>query len=64
MVSVLVLSAVDRGLEYRSTQANDYKIGICYHCRQRALIENVSSTSGILNSGIFKEDIDDYRQFL
>jgi hypothetical protein len=34
------------------------------HCRQRASIENVSSTSGILYSGILKEDTDDYRQFL
>jgi hypothetical protein len=27
-------------------------------------IENVSSTSGILSSGIFKEDLDDYPKFL
>jgi hypothetical protein len=29
MVSVLVSSAVDRGLEVRSGQIKDYKIGIC-----------------------------------
>ena len=29
MVSVLVLSAVDRGFEPRSGQTKDYKIGIC-----------------------------------
>jgi hypothetical protein len=37
---------------------------LVYHCRQRAPIENVSSTSGILSSGIFKEDTDDYPKFL
>ena len=29
MVSVLVLSVVDRGFEPRSGQSKDYKIGIC-----------------------------------
>ena len=29
MVSVLTLSAVDRGLEHRSVQTKDYKIGLC-----------------------------------
>ena len=29
MVSVFVLSAIDRGLERRSGLAKDYKIGIC-----------------------------------
>ena len=29
MVSVLTLSAVDRGFEPQSGQTNDYKIGIC-----------------------------------
>jgi len=30
MVSVLALSAVDRGFEFQSGQTKDYKIGICY----------------------------------
>ena len=29
MICVLALSAVDRGFETRSGQANDYNIGIC-----------------------------------
>ena len=29
MISVLALSAVDRGLEPRASQTKDYKIGIC-----------------------------------
>ena len=29
MVSVLALSAVDRGFESQSDQTKDYKIGIC-----------------------------------
>ena len=29
MLSLLVLSAVDRGFEPRSGQAGDYEIGIC-----------------------------------
>ena len=33
------------------------------HCRQRAPVENVSSTSGMLQSGILKEDRDDYPKF-
>ena len=34
------------------------------HCRQRAPIENVWSTSGIFKSGIFKADTDNYRKYL
>ena len=33
------------------------------HCSQRASVDNVSSTSGILLSGIFKEDTDHYSKF-
>jgi len=29
IVSILILSAVDRGLEAQSGQTKDYKIGIC-----------------------------------
>jgi hypothetical protein len=31
MVSVLALSAIDRGFKPWSGQTKDYKIGICYH---------------------------------
>ena len=34
------------------------------HCRQRAPIENVWSTSGIFISGIFKADTNNYREYL
>jgi hypothetical protein len=37
---------------------------LLYHCRQRAPIENVWSTSGIFQSGIFKADTDNYRKYL
>ena len=38
MVSVLALSAVDRGLEPRSGQTKDYKIGICcFYAKHAAL---------------------------
>ena len=38
MVSVLALSAVDRGFEPRSGQTKDYKIGICcFSAKQTAL---------------------------
>ena len=33
------------------------------HCRQRAPVENVSSTSGMLQSGLLKEDRDYYPKF-
>ena len=29
MVSVLVVGAIDRGLEHRSGETKDYRIGIC-----------------------------------
>ena len=38
MVSVLVLSAVDRGFEPRSDQTKDYKIGIsCFSAKHAVL---------------------------
>ena len=38
MVSVLALSAVDRGFEPWSGQTKDYKIGICcFHAKHAAL---------------------------
>jgi hypothetical protein len=33
------------------------------HCRQRAPVENVSSISGMLQSGLLKEDRDYYPKF-
>ena len=38
MVSVLVLSAVDRGFEPRSGQTNNYKIGICCFSAKHAAL--------------------------
>jgi len=38
MVSLLALSAIDHGLELRSCQAKDYKIGnCCFPAKQAAL---------------------------
>ena len=38
MVSVLSSSAIDRGLESRSGQTKDYKIGICCFSAQHAAL--------------------------
>jgi hypothetical protein len=38
MVSVLVSSAVDRGLESRLSQTKDYKIGICCFSTKHAAL--------------------------
>jgi len=52
MVSVLVSSVVDRGLEPRSDQTKDYNIGFCCFsaCRQhegdRAKAQNQDNVSG------------------
>jgi hypothetical protein len=40
MVSVLALSAVDRGFEPRSGQTKDYKIGICCTSAKHASLRN------------------------
>jgi hypothetical protein len=42
MVSVLVSSAVDRGLEVRSGQTKDYKIGICCFCAKHTALNRKS----------------------
>ena len=42
MASVLVSSAVDRGLEPRSDQTKDYKIGICCFCAKHAVLRRKS----------------------
>jgi hypothetical protein len=42
MVSVLALSAVDRGFEPRSGQTKDYKIGICCTSAKHASLRNNS----------------------
>ena len=42
MVSVLALSAVDRGFEPRSGQTKDYKIGICCFCAKHTAIRRKS----------------------
>ena len=38
MVSVLVLSAVDRGFEPRAGQTKDYKIGMCCFSAKHAVL--------------------------
>ena len=43
---------------------SDIRGRIYNHCRQRAPIENVWSTSGIFERGIFKADTDNYRKYL
>jgi hypothetical protein len=40
MVSVLVLSAVDRGFERRSGQTKDYEIGICCFSTKHAALRS------------------------
>ena len=42
MVSVLVSSAVDRGLEVRSGQIKDYTIGICCFCAKYTALNRKS----------------------
>jgi hypothetical protein len=42
MVSVLDLSAVDRGLKPRSDQTKDYKIGICCFSGKHAALRRKS----------------------
>jgi hypothetical protein len=42
MVSVLASSAVDRGLEPRSDQTKDYKIGICCFSAKHAALRRKS----------------------
>jgi hypothetical protein len=42
MVSVLVSSAVDRGLESRLSQTKDYKIGICCFSTKYAALRRKS----------------------
>ena len=42
MVSVLVSSAVDRGLESRLSQTKDYKIGICCFSTKHAALRRKS----------------------
>ena len=58
MVSVLVLSVVDHGFEFRSGQTKDYKIGICCSPLKHVALRrknwlarsqyNVSEKSGLL----------------
>ena len=40
MVSMLVLSAVDRGVEPRSGQTKDYEIGICCFSTKHAALRS------------------------
>jgi hypothetical protein len=42
MVSMLVLSAVDRGFEPRSSQTKDYKFGICCFSANHAALRRKS----------------------
>ena len=42
MVSVLALSAVDRGFEPWSDQTKDYKIGICWFSAKHAALRRES----------------------
>jgi hypothetical protein len=42
MVSVLTSSAVDRGIEPRSGQTRDYKIGICCFSAKHAALRRKS----------------------
>ena len=42
MVSVLTSSAVDRGIETRSGQTRDYKIGICCFSAKHAALRRKS----------------------
>jgi hypothetical protein len=42
MVSVLVSSAVDRGLEHRSGQTKDIKIGMCCFSAENAALRRKS----------------------
>jgi hypothetical protein len=42
MFSVLASSAVDRGLEPRSDQTKDYKIGICCFSAKHAALQRKS----------------------
>jgi hypothetical protein len=42
MVSVLALSAVDRGFDPRSRQTEDYKIGICCFSAKHAALRSKS----------------------
>jgi hypothetical protein len=42
MVSVLALSAVDRGFEPWSSQTKDYKIGICCYLAKHAALRRKS----------------------
>ena len=43
MVSMLALSVVDRGLEFRSGQTKDYKIGICCFSAKHAALRRKST---------------------
>ena len=42
MISMLALSAVDRGFKPRSGQTKDYKIGICYFSAKHAALRSKS----------------------
>ena len=55
MVSVLVSSAVDRGLEVRSGQTKDYKIGICCFCAKHTALSRKSKNWLIRNQNSMSE---------
>ena len=63
MISMLALSAVDRGFESRSGQTKDYKIGICRYSTKHAALrrrakrlaqnqDNVSKWSDMSTHGL------------
>jgi hypothetical protein len=55
MVSVLVLSAVDRGFEPRSGQTKDNKIGICCFSAKHAVLMRKSRDLLVLNQNNVSE---------
>ena len=58
MVSVLALSAVDRGFEPRSGQTKDYKIGICCFSANHAALRRKSKDLLALNQNNVTERSD------
>jgi hypothetical protein len=55
MVSVLVSSAVDRGLKPRLGQTNDYEIGICCFSAKHAVLRRKSKDWSVRNQDNISE---------
>ena len=55
MVSVLTSSAIDRGLEHRSGQTKDYKMGICCFSAKHAALRRKTKDWLARNQNNFSE---------